>query len=371
MVDPISSVTERPENLDSIFFNVANRSDCSIQIFAGTRGRGKTYSALRSLVYDTATNEPKINESKYSGKFIYMRNMQSQIDLCCDLAGNPFKAINRDYGLDITPRRINKVCRFYAHELDKRETYLNAEPIGYGMALNTFSNVRGVDLSDVDTIVFDEFIDQSQRIRKLTKTAGNDFQNMRETIGRNRELFGERKPLRIYMLSNSVSLNSPILLELGVVQNIANMIKNGQSRCTIREKDIYIEIIEKGVYESLKAGTTLYRGAEKDTVFYRQALENEFTDMDTSHIRKKVPINEYIPLFTVAHAFTFYQHKSRQEFFVSSKMITSAARENYTSLTLERCGYYWKNTVRLLHIEDKIWYDAYATRLVFESIFEF
>lgn len=352
----------------SIFFNTAGRSKQPLQVFIGGRGVGKTFSTLRNNVWDESKEEVIIPQSQYSGKFMYVRNTQKQIDLCGKAAGNPYKKINAKLGISITPRKDGDMCLFYADDVSgvKRASKITSPLLGYGVALSTFGNMRGGDFSDVDSMVFDEFIDPSARIRALMKTAGVDFQNLRETVARNREIEGQ-EPLAIKLLSNSITLDSPILLELGIANTIAHMIMVNQHRCTIPEKGIYIELVENKEFEELKKETTLYKASKEDTLFVQQALKNQFFGDNFDLIRKNAPVNEYTPKFTVNKAFTLYRHKSRNEWFCSAKSIQKNC-PTYTSSDMDRLIDDWSFLYKRWILSRKIFFDNYATKLLADSL---
>ena len=65
----------------------------------GARGTGKTYGIFKKL----------INEKK---PFIYVRRLQSQLDISKSESGNPFRKLNADLGLEVMPRPRSKMCEF-------------------------------------------------------------------------------------------------------------------------------------------------------------------------------------------------------------------------------------------------------------------
>lgn len=256
-----------------------------VSIVIGGRGIGKTYSALSFLIE--------------SGKpFLYVRNTDKQMSLCASAFGNPFKKVAQDKGMTITMKAAGEVY------VIKHETEEETNIIGYGSSLSTFENMRGVDLSDVVYVLFDEFIEN----RKLAYKQGAAFLNLYETINRNRELEG-RPPLICILLSNAQRLGNDILADLGLISVIENMIRNGE-RLRIT-KDVFIELPQSAVSEG-KADTALYRMAAGSR-YADEALKNEFAN-DSFYGVKKQPLREYAPLCALDDVY-IYRHKSNASYY--------------------------------------------------------
>lgn len=254
-----------------------------ISIIIGGRGIGKTYSALSFLI-----------ENKK--RFLYMRNTRQQISECCSDFGNPFKRLNKDKGWDI--------------QLSTEKDHVNivdgnGDIIGYASPLSVFENLRGADLSDVDYVIFDEFIEK----RKLLFDQFIAFVNMRETVGRNRELLGE-EPLYTILLSNAQSLNSPILAGYDLIPDIEGMIRSGQKK--LKRADTLVLLPESEVSE-LKKNTSTYRGIS-GTRIYKENIENKFAN-DSFYGIKKRNIREYKPLCKIDDLY-LYHHKSNHKNYV-------------------------------------------------------
>ena len=136
-------------------------------VIVSSRGGGKTYSTLKWLV-----------ESKQ--KFIYFRRTDKILNIISDPALHPFKRLNEDLGWNIQPRPAKGLTEL----VDASEGH--GEVIGYMAALSTFSNIRGFDASDIEVMVWDEFIPEAtDRIMFNMFTA---WSNAIETVNRNREL---------------------------------------------------------------------------------------------------------------------------------------------------------------------------------------
>ena len=252
-----------------------------VSIVIGGRGIGKTYSAL-SFLLETGK------------KFLYLRNTDKQMSLCASAFGNPFKKVASDLGRDITMKAAGEI-----YVVKEAETV-----IGYGAALSTFENLRGVDLSDVEFVLFDEFIEN----RKLSFKQGSAFMNLYETINRNRELEG-RPPLVCILLSNAQRLNNPILADLGLIPVIEDMIRNlVRLRIT---KEYYIELPESSV-SAAKSETALYKLASGSR-YADEALRNEFSNDSFFNVGKK-PLQEFRPVCALDDIY-IYRHKSGQEWY--------------------------------------------------------
>lgn len=343
-------------NIDTdLYYDSRDRSRCPFQVLLGGRGIGKTYSSLRNVLFDADMNRIKITNSN---KFMYMRRLGKEIELSATTAANPFKSINRDYGTSIMPDMVKKHVVFY----DEDSSDENGAPLiaGYGAALSTFSGLRGVDFTDVSTIIFDEFIPETQ-VRRM-KNEGKIFLNMYETINRNRELQG-RPPCKIILLANSITMNSEILLEMGAVPIIAGMIVKQQFKATVKERGLYIELIDSSKFAKFKENTALYK-LTKNSNFNREALLNQFTGENFDFV-KRVNINEYLPKLVFAD-YTFYKHKSRDEYYMRK------AREKapiiYENADLDRLNKQFKYTYTELVLTRKIKFDDYSTKLVFDTL---
>ena len=309
---------------------------------------------------------------KVYDKFMYMRRMAKDIELCASEISNPFKRINRDHGSHLYAEfnRKNGYAVFkddhLEFDIDILESYDDIEEIpeelGYAAALSTFSGLRGVDFSDVTTIVFDEFIAESH-VRRI-KDEGKVFLNMYETVNRNRELQGE-PPVKVLLLANSISLASGILLEIGAVPIIASMIAKGQSRATVKERGLYVELVDSKAIADLKNETALYK-LTKGTDFSKEAIMNQFTH-DNLDLAKKVRINEYKPIFNFTD-FTYYKHKSREEYYIAKRKDTAPVK--FGSGDVDRLQTAFRYMYNTLVVNRKVYFDDYATKLVFDNILE-
>lgn len=290
---------------DIEWYDIRKKRLSAINIIIGSRGIGKTYSVLSFLIE--------------SGKqFIYLRNTDVQMKECITAFGNPFKRWNRDHNRNIFFKSERSHAMIYDADDD------SGQPIGYGMALSTFENLRGVDLSDVDYVIFDEFIEK----RSLSFKQFECFESFYETVNRNRELLGE-DPLCCILLSNSQKLANPILAGYGLIPIIEGMIRRGDK--IYRKDALYLELPSSSVSE-LKKQTANYK-LINGTKIADEALNNAFA-FDSFYGVKKQNLNEYIPVVQVDDIY-IYKHKSSGQLYACMSQAQNipvfSSRDNLTA----------------------------------------
>jgi hypothetical protein len=266
----------------------------------GGRATGKTYTSLETVIEDEI-------------KFIYMRRTQAQADLINKPEFSPFKSLNRDFGWKIGTESLSKYnAGFYEQvEIDDKMTCVGA-PIGYTCALSTVSNIRGFDASDVNLLIYDEFIPEKHE--RPIKNEGSAFLNAYETINRNRELNGN-KPLQSICLANANDLANPIFMELRLVRKAEQMRRKKQECYIDREKGIGMFILDKSPISQQKKTTALYR-LTGGSNFERMSLDNDFSGEDIGRIASR-PLTEYKPIVAVGEI-VVYEHKSNRTFYIST-----------------------------------------------------
>ena len=208
----------------------------SIISVVGARGTGKTYGCFKWLVENRK-------------RFIYLRRLKSQLDECKKESGNPFKKLNNDNGINIKPFTAGGTVLFNYE--DKA-----GETAAVGVALSVVANVRGIDFSDYDYIVFDEFI-ASDGERPI-KNEFQAFLNFYETVNRNRELEG-KQAVKCIMLGNANRISNPYFTGWHNMRRILNMIKGQQ--CVWRNGDgsrMIILLLDSPISER-KQQTVLYQ----------------------------------------------------------------------------------------------------------------
>lgn len=252
------------------------------------RGGGKTYGSLRWCM------ENQI-------KFLYLRRTKTILELITDARYQPFKRINADTGRDIVAEYGRGIGSFKDAE--------TGELIGYAAALSTISNIRGFDGSDIELIIWDEFIPEpGERITFNMLTA---FYNAVETVGRNRELEG-RPPIKSLLLSNSDLIYSDVIAGLGIGETLYQMQETG-TEIVEASPELLLIMPRLEAFRSEKADTALYR-LTAGSSYADVALNNNFAIEDRAQIRK-MDLRHLRPVCSIA-GLIFYRAKSGGSWYV-------------------------------------------------------
>lgn len=302
----------------------------------GGRGIGKTYNSI-----DRAVTE-------YKGKFLYLRNTKEQLQESCGAFGNPFKKWAMDHDKDIVMRLEKSHAVVYETVAEGLKSEVNI--IGFGANLSTFENLRGVDLSNVEFIIFDEFIEN----RTLTFDQFKAFLQMYETVNRNRELTGF-EPVKVVLLSNAQRLGNPILRGFNLIPVIENMQKAGQRSWA--DGPIRIELPFSEVSEA-KRETALY-SAVKGTSYTREALDNNFVNDSFTGV-KTVNLMEYTPVVCIDEIY-IYRHKYNAMYYACA---TPANVKRYRSKDNYIIFYrLYGLRLKLAYGSDQLQFSDYATKV--------
>lgn len=251
--------------------------------FIGGRGVGKTYSTLRHLL---------------QGKkiFIYLRTSAKELGIAAD--SNVFSILDKR----IKWRKLEE--DFYGIEK-------NNKIIGYGCALSTFKNIRGVNFENVEIIFHDEFIPEVSA-RKIIKNEADAFFNMIESVNRNRELLGH-DPITYIACANANNIYNPYFIALKIINNIELALYEGSNRYIDYERGLQVVMLKaSNEYIEKKRQTALYK-LTAGTDFEKMALNNEFSYNDFSLIKKNVKVVGYVPILRIDEI-VIWKKKNQSEY---------------------------------------------------------
>lgn len=257
----------------------------------GARGTGKTFSTIKDLI------EKKEN-------FIFLRRTQNE----ADLQSGDGKASD-----------IGKVLKYVGSKYEFHQVHKNINVCTYNggkiaiAALSTFASIRGLDFSDYDYIVYDEFITEPH-VRAL-KAEGFALQNLYESVNRNRELEG-KKPVKLICLSNSLNIANDIFIAWDLISQAEELSNAPDDQMIYTRKDTLLIIMKNSPISDLKAQTILYQNASEE--FSAMALNNQFILNDFTYVQENVNLKDYRILYQVGNLYA-YRHKSEKLYYVTFK----------------------------------------------------
>lgn len=316
----------------------------------GGRGTGKTYGAL-SYVLD------------HDVRFLLLRRTQTEADIIGSRLTTPFKAIMNDRpGLSIDCRPLAKNLYSFWDEATEENGKEEDVRIGYLAALSTFANVRGVDFSDVDLILFDEFIPEKRQ--RPIKDEYEALLNMYETVSRNRELQGKAPPV-LCCMANANDIANPIFIGLEIVDRVAKMISTGQDYWRDPDRKLELYTFRDSPISEKKAETSLYK-LTTGSSFQDMALRNLF-ELDTRAVSSR-RLKEYRPLVRIGEMVVL-QHKSRQEYYVrlgKSGTVPTVfdTKDVDRKRFLKSFGYLY-----VRYLSDMVIFESPAAQILFEKYF--
>ena len=259
----------------------------------GGRGTGKTYTSLK------VAREEGL-------KFMLMRRTQTQSDLISKPEFSVFKPLNHDLNISVEVERISKYnSAFYEEQEDEKKI------LGYTCALSTISNMRGFDASDIQLLIYDEFIPEKHE--RLLKNEADALWNAYETMNRNREMKGHAA-MQMLCLANANDIANPVFESLNLIRIADRMQKGNSERWTDETRGIQLIMLHRSPISRQKSKTALYNLTE-GTQFSEMALDNSF-NVDRHHIKPQ-PLKEFIPICSIGEL-NIYRHKSENRLYAST-----------------------------------------------------
>ena len=264
----------------------------------GGRGTGKTYTSLK-----TAREDDRL--------FMLMRRTQSQADLISKPDFSVFKPLNNDLGWKIQVKSISKYNSVFYE--DPADDNLIPHIVGYTCALSTLANMRGFDASDIQLLIYDEFIPEKHE--RLLKNEADALFNAYETMNRNRELKGTA-PIQMLCLANSNDITNPVFESLHLIRIADRMQKGNADRWTDDRRGIQLIMLHRSPISKLKSQTVLYNLTEGSD-FASMAIDNDF-NVNRQHVKPR-PLSEYLPICTIGEL-CIYRHKSENLLYATTHL---------------------------------------------------
>lgn len=332
----------------------------------GGRNTGKTFNALDTCRQWSHTN----NEHRFG----YLRRTIKEVQGICKSVGNdklslnPFKKVNKVKNYDVVPEQLTPEIYVFK-EQDKH--------LGYIFPLSVGTEVKSADFSDVDVLIFDEFIPLPEQI--IRGDDGSSFVTLYNTIDREREfieseqgrIVDHKKKLAFVCLANSTTVNNAVFRTFDLVDQVAMASMKLTDKPLVLDfhdrhfKVILLPLTKEEKEEALQGG--IYSMLPSDSKHIKSDLELSFYD-DFSGIGK-IQVNGYKPLYYATYKSKLY------EFLINTKG-KWYVRQTYRRderLPLFNCdhglvhytfGNYTESTFWLAMIEDQVRYETMECKIV-------
>ena len=277
--------------------------DALIYVVISSRGRGKTYSALK---YAYEHNIP----------IIYMKRTNDDVAFICreiesGLDTSPYYPINRDLHTDIRPKLIDTgVGGFWSYEKDENNDDVPGPlPIAYALSLNAVKRVKGFDASRCDWILLDEFIPQIGE--RVLRTEGELLLDLYMTVSRDREKRG-KDHLKLLLFANAEDISTPITNTLEIVDQIADLYASGCSHFYDEDRKIMIHRITDEEVPLTSAEKSGIYATMAGTTWASKTFEGYFSKNDFSNVGKNnlKGYRGYIELLYKKHSYYIYMNDS-------------------------------------------------------------
>ena len=342
----------------------AVRHGCYIVLGVGGRGTGKTYGGLDFCEEKAWRTFLPNSEPLY----IYLRRKQKHVQMACKPVLSPFKKLNKDKRRNTMSFKLPETDLALITTASEEEGKLKETDDVHGIfaSLATFCDTRSVDFSDVGTIFYDEFIPEKGERR--IKDEGYTFNNVLETVNRNREFNGE-PPVLTFCFANSEKVDNELFLYYGLVKPAMLMRERGEEYHIFKDKGILLIDMVNSPISKRKGDTFLYGKANKDNRFADMAIGNEF-DIDKGvRIRDRVQLVQYKPLCVVGEI-CIYKHKSKYDYQVCFKISGTPPVYRVTEIELLRFKQKYRYLIKALY-EDAIYFEDYSAFILFDRYLKY
>ena len=286
----------------------------------GGRGTGKTFGALLDIV-------------QRGTRFCLMRRTQAQLESIARLETNPFKSVIDYQGVDwecIPVPAGKSIWAYYKTTYDAEGKPVYGDLMGYAIALSTVANLRGFDMTDVELLIYDEFIPETHE--RAIKHEADAFFNCYETINRNRELQG-RKPLQVLALANANDFANPLFIGLGLVGLVERMLREGKEEYVSPQRGIAIYLLTDSPVSRQKRQTALYK-LTAGSAFHDMAVSNAFAGQDDPDVYS-VSLQDYSPLVGIGEL-CIYKHKAVKSYYVTTHFSGTVSRFSGDGIDMQR-----------------------------------
>lgn len=256
---------------DTLYWN-PNRVvsyNCLYNFIIGPRGTGKTYGSLKRVIkrfLDSPTDHPS--------QFMYVRRIKTELKkLTSSNHGRLFDAVAKEFPNHVLEAKSDVL-------------YCDDRVMGYAVALSTSSTLKSDAFPFVTEIIFDEFIIDNTRTYHYLPDEVRKFQDLYETVARP----GSdplRADVRVWFLSNAVTINNPYFLEFHLAPPY-----NGDIQKFGATKDMLVQSVRAPNIVDMKKATR-FGQMIKGSRYEDYAYDNNWLLDDETFIEKKSVRSKY------------------------------------------------------------------------------
>lgn len=308
----------------------------------GGRGTGKTYGALKYIIEHKKT-------------MMLMRRTQAQTDLINKPEFSPFKVLETDLKIKIDVKPISKYSAAITRYTDDTPVL-----VGFTCALSTISNLRGFDASDIEFLIYDEFIPEKHE--RPIKNEGAAFLNAYETINRNRELKGD-PPVRVLALANAFDIANSLFIDLDIVRICEQMKKKNNYTYINQGRGLAIVMLDGSIISDKKSKTALYK-LSADESFNQMSLANDFAYNSRENI-KSMNLKEFRPVCGIDKVF-IYKHKSRDIYYISEHKSGKMVIYENDDANIKRFQTHYGRKLYRQYMKNNVKFENIVVKSVFE-----
>ena len=267
-----------PENYNDGYYHIGkdfeDYPDAVIIIVWSRRGPGKTYGSLRYPYHKFKT--------------LYMKRTNKDVRTICEYAGDldfdpsPWAPLNRDFNLNVKPRLLKEgLGAFYDADMDGNPC---GPVVNYVASLNAIKSLKGMDLSEAEWIIFDEFVPQAGEVVK--KAEGEMLLDLYETVNRDRRKRG-RPGLKLILFANAEEISTHITNELEVVDTMAWMQATGTNIYYDHARGILFHHITMEDFPMQEVELQDMYKVMRGTAWAEKSFEGSFSKNDFSNVVKR------------------------------------------------------------------------------------
>lgn len=321
--------------------------DAWCYIVYSARGKGKTYSAL---LHAYKENIPILYMKRTNDDVAFITREQTD-----GLDTSPYAPLNRDHGIDVYGRNIDKgVGGFWHYE----EGQPDGLPVSYALSLNAVKRVKGFDASRCDWIILDEFIPQLGE--RVLRSEGELLLDLYMTVARDRDKRG-KDPLKLILFANAEDISTPITNTLEVLDTMADLNASGNTHFFDQDRGIMLHHItdnEIPLTEREQAGIfkAMQNTAWGQKSFYGEFAKNDFTNVKPKSLKR---YRGYIHIHYKTHDYYIYMNDEAQMYMCESKtkceMEFNLNRENE-----QKAFYMTQIDLRQACIEERMKFQKYS-----------